>query len=83
PNDEDPLNTNEINNQLNEIYSRSSMNLSNNLNKECQQILSKQNLKLTSIPNLELNHLTLITIYYLYQQNLSDNAKELYNETVL
>ncbi|CAF5137634.1 unnamed protein product, partial [Rotaria sp. Silwood1] len=86
-NDEDSLNTNEINNQLNEyineISFQSSMDLSNNLIKECQQILSKQNLKLTSIPNLELNHLSLITIYFLYQQYLSDNAKELYNETVL
>ncbi|CAF5209494.1 unnamed protein product, partial [Rotaria magnacalcarata] len=53
------------------------------LNKECQQFLLKKNLKLNSYSNLELNHLALITIYFLSNQHLCDNAKELYNETVV
>src|SRR5262249_34290942 len=57
--------------------------LSNRLNKECEQILTKQNFSKDSYPNLDLNHLVLITIYSLYNQHLTDDAKHLYNETVI
>ncbi len=43
----------------------------------------KQNFVKTSHPNLELNHLALITIYSLYHQHLTDDAKQLYNDTVI
>ncbi|CAF3690411.1 unnamed protein product [Rotaria sordida] len=79
----DNENNDQLNEYINELSSQSSIDISNNLNRECQQILSQQNLKLTSISNLELNHLALITIYFLYHQHLSDIAKELYNETFI
>ncbi|CAF4043397.1 unnamed protein product, partial [Rotaria sordida] len=79
----DDENNDQLNEYINELSSQSSIDISNNLNRECQQILSQQNLKLTSISNLELNHLALITIYFLYHQHLSDIAKELYNETFI
>jgi chromosome segregation ATPase len=53
------------------------------LKKECQQIVSKQNLKLSSFPNIELNQLALIVLYSLDNQHLTDEAKQLYNETVI
>ncbi|CAM4785325.1 unnamed protein product [Rotaria magnacalcarata] len=74
---------NQLNAYINDISYLSSIDLSNTLNKECQQFLLKKNLKLNSYSNLELNHLALITIYFLSNQHLCDNAKELYNETVV
>ncbi|CAF4940190.1 unnamed protein product, partial [Rotaria magnacalcarata] len=74
---------NQLNAYINDISYLSSIDLSNALNKECQQFLLKKNLKLNSYSNLELNHLALITIYFLSNQHLCDNAKELYNETVV
>ncbi|CAM2716368.1 unnamed protein product [Rotaria socialis] len=74
---------NQLNAYINDISYLSSIDLSNALNRECQQFLLKKNLKLNSSLNLELNHLALITINFLYNQHLCDNAKELYNETVV
>jgi len=77
------LNIDEDNEYINEISSLSSIDVSNKLNKECQQILSKQNFELTSLPNLDLNQLSLIALHSLYNQHLTDEAKQLYNETVI
>ncbi|CAF4514139.1 unnamed protein product, partial [Rotaria sp. Silwood2] len=86
-NDDNVFPTNEEDNQLldyiDEICSLSSNDLSTRLNKECQQILSKKNLLLNSYENLQLNHLALITIYLLYNQHLTDDAKQLYNDTLI
>ena len=68
---------------IDEISSLPSDDLSNRLNRECQQILSKQNFEKESYPQLDLNHLALITIYSLYHQHLTDDAKQLYNETLI
>jgi predicted phage tail protein len=43
----------------------------------------KQNLQSTSFLNLELHQLVLITLYCLSNQHLIDEAKQLYNETIL
>jgi len=55
----------------------------NRLTKECDQILTKQNLSKDIYSQLDNNQLALITIYSLYQQHLTDDAKLLYNETVI
>jgi hypothetical protein len=65
------------------MSSFSSIDLTNHLTKECQQILFKQNIKSTSLPDLDPNQLAYITIYSLYDQHLTDEAKQLYNETVI
>ncbi|CAF0778122.1 unnamed protein product [Rotaria sordida] len=74
---------NHLQDYIDEIYSLSSNDLSNRLNKECQQILTKKNISLDSNENYQLNHLALITIYLLYHQHLTDDAKQLYNETLI
>lgn len=43
----------------------------------------KKDLELNSYSDLDVNHLALIAIYFLYNQHLSDSAKGLYNETIL
>lgn len=79
--DEKPLNIDEDNDRLKDYINEiSSTDVSNQLHKECQQILSKQNLDLS---NLDLNQLSLITLYSLHNQHLTDEAKQLYNETGL
>ncbi|CAF4279393.1 unnamed protein product, partial [Adineta steineri] len=72
-----------LNEYINEISSLSPTEVSNQLNQQCQQILSKENLSLTSFPNLESNHLSLLALHSLYTQHLTDEAKQLYNETVV
>ncbi|CAM4859045.1 unnamed protein product [Rotaria socialis] len=68
---------------IDEISSLSPTDLTDRLNKECQQILIKKNLSLSSYDNLQLNHHALMTIYLLYKQHLTDDAKQLYNETLI
>ncbi|CAF5123949.1 unnamed protein product, partial [Rotaria magnacalcarata] len=68
---------------IDEISSLSPTDLTDRLNKECQQILIKQNLSLSSYDNLQLNHYALMAIYLLYKQHLTDDAKQLYNETLI
>jgi len=78
------LNTNEqLNEYIHEILFLSLTELANQLKRECEQILSKLNFNLTSFPNLELNQLAIITLYFLSNQHLIDEAKQLYNETVI
>ncbi|CAF1461374.1 unnamed protein product [Adineta steineri] len=72
-----------LNEYINEISSLSPTEVSNQLNQQCQQILSKENLSLTSFPNLESNHLSLLALHSLYTQHLTDEAKQLYNETIV
>ena len=59
------------------------MEVSGKLNKECEQIFSKQNLNSSSYSNLDLNQLALVAIHSLSNQHLVDEAKQLYNETVI
>ncbi|CAF3671069.1 unnamed protein product [Adineta steineri] len=68
---------------IDELSSLSIDDLSNRLNKECHQILSKQNLQKSLYANYKLNHLALLTIHLLYNQHLTDDAKQLYNETLI
>ena len=49
----------------------------------CEQILSKQNFDRQSEPDLQPNHLALIALFSLYNQHLTDDAKQLYNDTVI
>jgi hypothetical protein len=78
------LNTNEqLNEYIHEILFLSLTELADQLKKECEQILSKLNFNLESFPNLELNQLVLITLYFLSNQHLIDEAKQLYTETVI
>lgn len=76
---EDPLNTEQFNEYLDEIPSFSS----NDLENECKQILSKQNINSSSLTNLNLNQLALITLRSLLKQHFIDEAKQLYNETII
>ncbi|CAF1066100.1 unnamed protein product [Adineta ricciae] len=57
--------------------------LPDRLHKECQQILSKQNLSPSSYTDQDLNYLALLTVHLLYNQHLTDDAKHLYNETLI
>ncbi|CAF4240443.1 unnamed protein product, partial [Rotaria magnacalcarata] len=86
-NDDNLYNHDEDDNNLldyiDEISSLSPTDLTDRLNKECQQILIKQNLSLSSYDNLQLNHYALMAIYLLYKQHLTDDAKQLYNETLI
>ncbi len=78
------MNTNEqLNEYIHEILFLSLTELADQLKKECEQILSKLNFNLESFPNLELNQLVLITLYFLSNQHLIDEAKQLYTETVI
>jgi hypothetical protein len=78
------LNTDEqLNEYINEILFLSLTELADQLKNECEQILSKLNFNLESFPNLELNQLALITLYFLSNQHLIDEAKQLYTETVI
>ncbi|UJR13672.1 hypothetical protein I4U23_000684, partial [Adineta vaga] len=72
-----------LNDYMMEITSLSSTELADQLNKECQQILSKQNFQFTSSLDLELNQLSLLALHSLHNQHLTDDAKLLYNETVV
>ena len=45
--------------------------------------LIKTKFQISSYPNLDLHHHALLTIYLLYNQHLTDDAKQLYNETLL
>jgi hypothetical protein len=86
-NDENPWNADIDNQQLkeyiDEISFLSSNEISDELNKQCEQILSKQNLKLSLYPNLDHNQLALVAIHSLSNQHLIDEAKQLYNETII
>ncbi len=78
------MNTDEqLNEYINEILFLSLTELADQLKNECEQILSKLNFNLESFPNLELNQLALITLYFLSNQHLIDEAKQLYTETVI
>lgn len=68
---------------MHELASRSPTELVDLLNKECQQILDKQKFNSSSLPDLDLNQLSLIALHSLYNQHLTDDAKLLYNETVV
>ncbi|UJR33572.1 hypothetical protein I4U23_021010 [Adineta vaga] len=68
---------------MDELSTLPSDAFSDRLAKECQQILSKQNLSTLSYADLELNHLALLTVHLLYNQHLTDDAKHLYNETLI
>lgn len=68
---------------IDDISSLSSNDLADRLSQECQQILSKQNLSSLPRENAQLNYLALITIRSLYNQHLTDDAKQLYNETLI
>ena len=66
-----------------EISSLSPADLTERLKRECEQILSKQNVRTSAYPDLDLNQLALTAFYALYHQHIADDAKQLYNETML
>ena len=53
------------------------------MEKECRDILSKEKLPLSSLPNADLIEVALIALHSLSHQHLTDEAKHLYNETVI
>ncbi|CAF0953552.1 unnamed protein product [Adineta ricciae] len=72
-----------LNDYMIELASRSPTELADLLNKECQQILDKQKFNSSSFSDLDLNQLSLIALHSLHNQHLIDDAKSLYNETVV
>ena len=63
-----------------EISILSTPDMTERLQKECQQILSKQNIRSSAYDQLNLDQRASISLYCLYHQHLADEAKQLYNE---
>ncbi|CAF0830686.1 unnamed protein product [Adineta ricciae] len=72
-----------LNDYMIELESRSPTELTDLLNKECQQILDKQKFNSSSFSDLDLSQLALVALHSLHNQHLIDDAKSLYNETVV
>ena len=68
---------------IDELSTAPTQDLPDRLHKECQQILSKQNLSPSSYTDQDLHYLALLTVHLLYNQHLTDDAKHLYNETLI
>jgi len=69
------------NEYLEQIVCLSSKQLLTKLRQECEQTLSKQNVQFS--PSIDLNQLALLTVRCLSNEHLVNEAKQLYNETVL
>lgn len=65
------------------MSSLSPTELSNNLHRECEQILAKQNVNRSSLSSLDLHQLAFLALHALSDQHLIDEAKQMYNDTVL
>jgi hypothetical protein len=68
---------------MNEISLLSADERSDRLRKDCQQILSKHNVPAMHYADLDLNQIALITMHSLYHQHVSDEAKQMYNDTLI
>lgn len=68
---------------IDEMSTLSADDLSDRLKKECCQVLSKRNISPSSFADLQLNPLALLAVFALYNQHLTDDAKNLYNETLI
>ena len=72
-----------LNQYIGELSSLDLNNLSDRLEKVCQEILSKQNLQISTISNKDLSACALMSLHVLTERHLTDEARRLYDETVI
>ena len=68
---------------IDEISTLSTADLADRLKRDCHVVLSRRNVQLSPLVHDDLNRMALIALHSIYQQHLADEAKQLYDETVL